>query len=667
MENNQVSLFEENELTKSANNLSIVKARFISFEQYMSRELFEGYNKIKAITYSSGISFMANILSNFDESDVIFGLENIVDNNIAAVLSVQNECIKQLTKNKSAEKLACLVEERKLNLYVSRETKSHMKIYILSSENKTRVIVGSSNFSYSAFSGIQGENIILFDDDEEAFKYYNDLFDDFVDKCSNNISHSLFQNMINDNEYLENNINELPILKDLEKGKIVYLEATDNYEEAEIVQNVKGFEDQLKPLIPKIKPDNNKFILSDGVEFKTFKKRYKEESEKRVLKRRKLSKLHINYETSTLSFNEKELNLNPKKEEILNDIECINQFMDGLNAFSGEVEETKKEFYKYLNWFFSSIFNPYLRYIADKTNYEVLLFPVYGIMYGESNGGKSRFTELLTKLMCGKEVSPASTDDFSYNKIVDMKRGIEGLPINIDDLAKTQYSSNGEKVIKDDTWGLTKDYINYPAVSISTNKIPSLSHDITKRVVTSHINSEISKTEGARLGKKVKELIKHASCSLFCEYTRRMLPRVSEMVEQMKSDKVEYFPDIFKLSSEVLYEIFEENLDIVPDYISKLSHSDYFGDDAIGYNAKRKIIKAYEVEPQQFKINKKRDELIYSYPDSVNPYELRYLSQELPPKLECKAMSRTIVMKYSEAVKYFGISFKKRFSLLGTL
>lgn len=661
MENNQVSLFNEEEIVKSANNLSIVKAKFISKEQYMSKQLFEGYNKIRAITYSSGISFMTNILSDFDESEVIFGLENIVDNNVEAAMSVQAVCIKQLTKNKSAEKLSNLIEEGKVNIYVSRDTKSHEKIYILSSENKTRVIVGSSNFSYSAFNGIQRENIIIFDDDEEAFNYYNQLFDDFVDKCSNNVSHSLFKNMVNDYDYLDNNINELPIMKDLEKGKIIYLESSDNYDEAEIVQSVKGFEDQLKPLLPKFKPDNNRILLTDSIEIKTFKKRYKEESEKRVLKLRKLSKLHLDYETSKLSFNDKELNLNPTKEEIINDILCINQFMDGLNAFSGEVEQTKKEFYKYLNWFFSSIFNPYLRYNASLTNYEVLLFPVYGIMYGDSNGGKSRFTELLTKLMCGKEVSPASSDDFSYNKIVDMKRGIEGLPINIDDLAKTQYTSNGEKVIKDDTWGLDKDFLNYPAVSISTNKIPSLTHDITKRTVTSHINSEISKTDGARLGKKVKELIKHADCHFYCEYIRRMLPKVFEMVELMKSDDSEYFPDIFKLSSEVLYEIFDENLETLPEYISVLNHSDYFGDDAIGYNAKRKILKAWDIEPELFRINKKRDELIYTYPDNGNTYELKQINQELPPKLESKTTGKAITMKYSEAVKYFGINFKKKF------
>lgn len=660
MENDQVSLFNEEELVKSANSIAVVKAKFLGKEQYMSKELFEGYKKTKAITYSSGINFMTNILSNYEKADVIFGLENIVDSNVAAVMSIQAACIKQLTKNKSAEKLSNLVQEGRLSLYVSRDTKSHEKIYILSSDDKTRVIVGSSNFSYSAFNGAQRESIIVFDD-QEAFIYYNELFDEFVEKCSSNVSHSLFKNMINDNEYLDNNINELPILKDLEKGKIVYLESNDNYEEAEIVQNVKGFEDQLKPLLPKFKSDSNKILLTDSIEIKTFKKRYREESEKKILKQRRLSKLHLNYETATIDFNGKELNMNPSKEEIKNDILCIKQFMEGLDKFSGEVKETKKEYYKYMNWFFSSIFNPYLRYYANLTNYEVLLFPVYGIMYGDSNGGKSRFTELLTKLMCGKEVSPASTDDFSYNKIVDMKRGIEGLPINIDDLAKLQYQNNAEKIIKDDNWGLDRDYINYPAISISTNKIPSLSHDITKRVVTSHINSEISKSEGARLGKKVKELIKHANCNMFCDYVRRMMPKIFDMVEQMKSDKVEYFPDIFKLSSDVLFEIFSENLDEIPDYITKLSHSDYFGDDAIGYNAKRKIVKAWEIEPEQFKINRKRDELIYSYPENGNTYELKQINQELPPRLESKTTGKAIIMKYSEAVKYFGISFKKRF------
>ena len=661
MENKQVSLFEESEIVKSANNLSIVKAKFIEDVSLSSKELFEGFNKMKAITYSSGISFMASVLSNFDDSEIIFGLENIVDNKVATVMSVEATCIKEITKNKSAQKLADLIEQDKLSLHISRDTKSHEKIYILSSnDGRKRIIVGSSNFSYSAFNGVQRENITIFDDDEKAFEYYNDLFENFVSTCSNNISHKLFRKMIDDSDYISNNINELPIMKEIESGKFIYLDATDNYEEAEIVQSVKGFEDELKPILPKFKPDSNKIILSDSVEIRNFKRRYKEENEKKVIEKRKLAKLHLNYETSSLSFADKELNMNPTDEEIANDINCLNEFMDGLNAFSGEVQETKKEYYKYLNWFFSSIFAPYLRYIASLTTYDVLLFPVYGIMYGESNGGKSRFTELLTKLMCGKEVKPSSSDDFSYLKITGMKRGIEGLPINIDDLAKSQYNNNAEKIIKDDTWGLNIDYINYPAVSISTNKVLSWTHDFTKRAVTSHINSEISKTEGAKLARKIKELIKKADCNFYCEYIKRMLPKVLEMVENMKGDRDDYFPDIFSLSSEVLYVIFDQHLEEIPDYISKLSYNDYFGDDAIGYNAKRKIIKAWHVEPEQFKINKKRNELVYYYPENANLYELRSISQELPPKLESKTTGKALTMKYSEAVDFFDIDFKKK-------
>lgn len=661
MANDQTSLFSDEELANVSNNLSVVEAKFVENVSYNSKDLFEGFNKLKAITYSSGITFMTNVLSNFDDSEVIFGLENIVDNNVATVLSVQMECIKQITKNKSAEKLANLIEEDKLKLYVSRDNTSHEKIYILSSDDgRKRVIVGSSNFSYSAFNGVQRENIIVFDNDDKAYEYYNKRFDEFVKQCSSNVSHSLFNNMINDNDYIENNIDEIPILKEIEKGELIYLDATNNIEQAEIVQNVKGFEDQLKPLLPRIKPYGNKILLSNSVDLKTFKKRYNDEHEKRVIKTRKLSKLHLDYDSSSLSFIDGPLNMNPSKEEIQNDIDCLTQFMDGLNVFNGEVSETKKEFYKYLNWYFSSIFAPYLRSVADTTNYEVLLFPVYGIMYGESNGGKSRFTELLTKLMCGKEVTLSSSDDFSFNKITSMKLGNEGLPINVDDLAKSQYQNNAEKIIKDDIWGLDEEFINYPAVSISTNKIPSLSHDITKRVVTCHINSEISKTDGAKLGRKVKELIKKAKSNLFCEYVKRMLPKIEEMTEKMKSDQIDYFPDLFNLSSTILYEIFSENLDVVPEYVSKLSHSDYFGDDAIGYNAKRKIIKAWEVEPELFRINKKRDELIYAYPENGQMYELKYLSQELPPKLESKTTGKVLTMKYSEAVKFFNVRFKKR-------
>lgn len=660
IENSQIGLFED-EQNISNDKITVVKSKFLGYEDTYSKELFDGFDTIRAITFSSGINFMGNVLSGFSDAEVIFGCRDIVSRGVAAAISVQSAEIEEIARDKNAKYFAERIENGTLKFYVSKETKSHEKLYILSSQDgKTRIITGSANFSANAFTGRQRESIMIFDNDDSAYKYYLSVYEEYRDECGCDVSHKLINGCLNDTDYLKDNIGEIPIIKKVEKEEIVYLDSDNNSDDFEFVRNVKEFENEIKDLLPKYKTDQGKILLTNNEEFKNFKKKHKTAAEIKKIKNKKLVKLNINYETGMLTFAGKQLDMHPDKEKIASDLQRIMAFMDSLKSFSGNVEEGRSEFFKYLNWYFLSLFNPYLRTVAYNSGYDVYLFPVYGIMYGDSNGGKTTFNELLSKLMCGKKIDPSGSDDFTSTTLQSIKLASEGLPINIEDLAKSQYANNFEKIIKDDFWGITQGNVNYPATSISTNKIPSLASDISKRVIACHINIAIGKTEGARLKKKVSDNIKGCTNALYCEYVSRMYPLVIEMGEKMKQEGNDYFPDIFEASSKTISELFEEYLDCpVPSYVKQLNHSSYFGDEAIGYNAKRKILSAWQSEPTAFKIDKSRNKLIYSYPENGNQYQLKYFKDELPPRLGCEVAGRTLTMNYEEAVKFFEIKFKK--------
>lgn len=91
-----------------------------------------------------------------------------------------------------------------------------------------------------------------------------------------------------------------------------------------------------------------------------------------------------------------------------------------------------------MTWYLATPFMAYLRYFASRNNYDTKLFPMYGVIYGDSNGGKTTFIKFLVKLMCGETVKMNTTEDFTATRIDGLKRVCEGLPLNIDDLAKTQ-------------------------------------------------------------------------------------------------------------------------------------------------------------------------------------------------------------------------------------
>ena len=661
----QMSLFDlapDQMESMSNGNLKVVKAEFVEKKNIGWIDLFTGYDELYGITFSSGIQFMEKVFDSFDHVEMIFGCEGVLNDDLATIISAQIKSVEAIVKSKSALRIAERMRIGSIDIRVSRDTKSHEKIFILKAKDgRVRVITGSANMSASAFLGIQRENIICFDD-HAAFEYYKDIFEDFKEKCSDSVSEKVVLALNEDEDYVRDNIQETPILQTIKKKNVVVLEPCENGDEAEFVADIKGLEAEIKPLIPRVKPEKGKvFVTGDTI--KAFKRKYDENANVKKVREKKLPKLHIDYDARSLFFNGKELVLSPDVDDVKKDIICLISFIESLSSFHGDYKKSQRDYYRFLNWYFCSPFMPYLRYIGSKNEYGVIPFPVVGILYGDSNGGKSTFINLLSKLMSGVKVTANSSNDFTGTNISNLKTACEGLPINIDDLAKAQYDAHFEKVIKDDNWGILEHFINYPAIVISTNKLASLKPDISKRVVTCRIDIKIDKESGAYNSKRINESMKQATNALYCEYVRRMFSVISDMENAMCEGEEAYFPDVFKASSIILKDIFQECCGEIPEFVNELSYSDYFGDLAIGKHAIEQIKTAWQTEPKMFKVDKKKNTLIYTYPEGGRLYELRYLQEELPPALESQVTSRSLVMKLDVAMEVFGEKFKR--GLLG--
>lgn len=662
----QMSLFdfvEEDAMDNTASKLDVVKAEFIATERTDWSSLFEGFDELYAITFSSGIDFTCQVVKKFEYAEIIFGCEDVVNHGIATIMAVQQSLVETITKNKSANEMSRMMEEDELRLYVSRDIKSHEKIFCLKAKDgRVRVITGSANLSASAFCGFQRENITYYDD-QKAYDWYKDRFEAFREQCSDNVNHKAFVATVEDEEYLSANPEQLPIIKTITEKSVVFVEPVSEEDEAEItiVADIKGHEDEIKPMLPKIKKEKGRLVIPVET-IKSFAKKRTEQFKEKKVREKQLPKLHLDYETRTLSFNGKQCDLNPDKDLIKSDIHFLLSFMNSFDSFYGDVLQAQKDYFAFMNWYFASVFIPYLRYLANIHNYNVeQQFPVLGIIYGESNGGKSTFVRLLSKMMSNVKIRQNSSSDFTYTNIDQLKRSCEGIPIFIDDLDKNQFAAHAGKVIKEDEWGIAEKMINYPAVVITTNALPALKDYISKRAIGCRINIKVEKETGLKNAKKLNESLKHVTNSFFCEYVRRMFDKVFEMESIMKGDTMDYFPDIFRASSEVILEIMTECYDDdLPEYVRLLSHADYFGERVVGKNAIDKIIRAWENEPKQFIIDRKKNKLVYKYPENGNLYELRYINDELPPQLKSHVNACTLSMDLDAAELFFERKFKKK-------
>lgn len=540
----------------STQALSVVKAVYADTVETNWEELFDGFDRLYAITFSSGIEFVNKVINKFSYAEVVFGCEKIIANDIAAIMSVQIDSVQRLAKSKSAGNLANRLDDGSLQLYVSRDTKSHEKIFILESADhkRVRVITGSANMSASAFCGIQRENIVCFDD-EAAFSHYKVLFETFKETCSDNVSYKAVVNTMNQEDYLKENIKEVPVFQSIEKQKLVFLEQAQPEDEVEyeIVADVKKMQELVKPIMPKMPVQANRIVVA-AEPMRVFGKRYTEVRRVAAEAVKQLPKLHIDYDAGTMTFNDENIDLNPNLSEVAKNIKSIQKFFSGMDYFYGDVEQAKKDYFKYMTWYLATPFMAYLRYFASRNNYDTKLFPMYGVIYGDSNGGKTTFIKFLVKLMCGETVKMNTTEDFTATRIDGLKRVCEGLPLNIDDLAKTQFQNHSERVIKNDEWGISDRLVNYPAVSITSNKITSLTKDLSKRAIICRIGAKIDNERGAKNSKRVNESMSELTTAFYGEYVRRMLVCIDEMTMEMRENAngKEYFPDIFHASSSVI-------------------------------------------------------------------------------------------------------------------
>lgn len=100
MENVSFFDFEEEKTAKkpvkySEKMLDVVKMNFEQQETLTWRSLFEGFDELHAITYSSGIQFVCELIKSFSKAEIIFGYDGVLTYSFQEVMAFQSKTIGQ--------------------------------------------------------------------------------------------------------------------------------------------------------------------------------------------------------------------------------------------------------------------------------------------------------------------------------------------------------------------------------------------------------------------------------------------------------------------------------------------------------------------------------------------------------------------------------------------
>ena len=657
-ESNNLSLFEtvDNEqmtLISTGGMIDVVKADFTGAETLSWEDLFEGYNRLYAITYSSGIDFICKLLQKFNNAEIIFGFDEVLSYSMQEIMAYQLKTIERLREKMSRNKVDLLsrIDDGTLHLRVARKQLSHEKVYILQSdEGRKRVVMGSANMSYSAFSGKQRENICYMDGDK-AFDWYYNCFEELREHSSDDIS-SKSLTVSDDAE----NIDELPIAQTVKIKKALVIEPqVEAKEEVRFVLDVKKLAGKFSAFIPK-SDKKGKILLSPETLIQTRRRLVDANIQEKEL-RSEYPQLTICVENMTVSLNDATLDLHPDAKEIERDVGLFLEYMHGYEKFHGDVALMQTRYYEFANWFFATPFLAQLRNMAVLYNQNLLPYPVFGLIYGQSKAGKTSFLETLLKMMIGQKTK-ISAPDFTRTSIEGLKRTVKGAPIIVDDLTQTRFSQHAIETIKNDDFGVAECLLSYPAVVISANEdVKAVAPEVIRRTVICRVQAGLTNTELMK-SNVVRRVQRNIGTAFYREYLRNMLEIMPDLLEELKSDEDAGAPDILSLSSEIIFNIIkEQSPGELPFFIRKLTLEDYFSEKVTGLHAIKTICNAWRINKKSFDIDRKYGQLRYN---AGQVWEADRIMKELPEDLEAYKSREWIIMDLDRACEFFAVNFKKK-------
>ena len=633
-------------------SIDVVKLKYIGAEKTDWQQLFSGFDTMHAITFSSGISFVYKLLESFDYAEVIFGCEDVLSYSLQEVLAYQGKLIEKMRDKAIGikDKLLERIDGGSLHFYVARGQLSHEKIYLLSAKDgRKRVVTGSANMSFNAFTGRQRENIGYMDGDD-AYNWYFDCFKELKEQSTDEILHKAFVAADADE-----NVDDLPIAETVRAKKVLSVEkVAENDETVEFILDVRNTASRLKPNMPAAEKKTGRSVLHPD-SIISIRKKIQAENIKEKEQRSEYPQLVVDVDSGTVQLNGEQLVLMPRYEDIQNDVELFIHYMEGYRNFHGDAEGMQYRYYEFANWFFCSPFMAVMRDYAARFDQNRLPYPVFGLVYGQSKAGKTSFLETLLKMMIGQKPK-LSAPEFTRSSIENLKYSVQGAPIIVDDLTNIRFNQHAIETIKNDDFGVRDHLVNYSAVVISANEdVKAVAPEVIRRTVICRVEAGLTNTEVMK-SNVVRNVQSKIGTAFYREYLRRMLEVVPDMLEELKSDDSESSPDILNYSSKIIVDIISEHLKEVPDYIRVLSLENYFSEQVTGKYAIKTIRNAWKTSKASFKINKANNELRYN---AGAPYEADRLIKELPETLEARKSREWVIMNLEEAKDFFEINFRK--------
>ena len=498
--------------------LRVARVRFES-ESKFSWALFDGFDRIRILTYSAGVSAIVRLLDRhgFNDFECVFGCENTLST-LREIMAFQQVAIgdtRAAIKNLPDERHAFIlsrVREGQARFRVLRKQIAHAKLYLLENteSGRTRALIGSANLSETAFGGRQSETLVCFDDDAAAWGHYLGMYESIRDQASDEIP--LPSQRV---EQAEISLLEVPVL-DPNAPSTLVLDSTEAEQEGNVVHiNVPTQIERIEKMKAAIPPVVANLIPPP---------RNGRQQITRDLRR------EIVREYSRIRAVQSEEEADHRELSIDRDAKLLVEFFGNYEGtFEGGmgVERLQRDYFILWSWLYFSRFMCDMRTLAGHDG-DIFRFPSFAIVYGKPSCGKSSLIDTLMTSMFGKAYN-VDKREFTKGRLRDIQYAYKRFPAVFDDIGRPAIRNHGEDVIKDEVPPLVAEY---PCFVLSMNQeLKAFTDQIVKRSLMIYTTTALpSYKESLRhdLHMKIQEVRRGLSTNLYREYLKRVLARLDD-------------------------------------------------------------------------------------------------------------------------------------------
>ncbi len=522
--------------------LRVARARFES-ESRFSWSLFDGYDRIRILTYSAGVSAIVRLLDShgFSDFECVFGCESTL-RTLKDVMAFQQVAIgdtRAAIKNLPDERHAFIlsrVREGQARFRVLRKQIAHAKLYLLENtkSGRTRALIGSANLSETAFGGRQSETLVCFDEDDSAWGHYLGMYKSIRDQASDEIP--LPSERV---EHAEISLQEIPVLDPTDHATLVIDSTETEHQQGNVVHinvptQIERIE-KMKAAIPSVvaniipPPRNGKQLITRELR----RDIVKEYSRIRVVQSEEEAdhrELSIDRDARTVSLFGEPFSLEPDSVAARKDAKLLVDFFGNYEGtFEGGmgVERLQRDYFILWSWLYFSPFMCDMRTLAGHDG-DIFRFPSFAIVYGKPSCGKSSLVDTLMTSMFGRAYN-IDKREFTKSRLRDIQHAYKRFPAVFDDIGRPAIRNHGEDAIKDETPPLVAEF---PCFVLSMNQeLKAFTDQIVKRSLMIYTTTALpSYKESLRheLHLKIQEVRRGLSTHFYREYLKRVFVRLDE-------------------------------------------------------------------------------------------------------------------------------------------